>query len=86
MRNQYIEICGVSEQEIHSNLENEIHEFAAARGVTYDKLCAELRENYDGYHFTQTLSVYTIHSAFLMPSNIRNSTAIGLKRERLLTW
>jgi len=52
MRNQYIEICGVSEQEIHSNLENEIHEFAAARGVTYDKLCAELRENYDGYHFT----------------------------------
>ena len=59
MRNQYIEICGVSEQEIHSNLENEIHEFAAARGVTYDKLCAELRENYDGYHFTHnSIGIY----------------------------
>ena len=59
MRNQYIEICGVSEQEIPSNLENEIHEFAAARGVTYDKLCAELRENYDGYHFTHnSIGIY----------------------------
>lgn len=85
MRNQYIEICGVSEQEIHSNLENEIHEFAAARGVTYDKLCAELRENYDGYHFTHnSIGIYN-HSAFLMPSNIRNSAVIGLRQERLPT-
>ena len=59
MRKDYVEICGVSEQEIHSNLENEIHEFAAARGVTYDKLCAELRENYDGYHFTHnSIGIY----------------------------
>ena len=40
-------------------MENEIHEFAAARGVTYDKLCAELRENYDGYHFTHnSIGIY----------------------------
>ncbi len=52
MWNEYIEICGVSEREIHENLETELHEFAAARGITYDKLCEELRECYDGYHFT----------------------------------
>lgn len=52
MWNDYTEICGISEREIHENLETELHEFAAARGVTYDKLCAELREHYDGYHFT----------------------------------
>ena len=52
MWNEYIEICGISEREIHDNLEAELHEFAAARGVTYDKLCTELKENYDGYHFT----------------------------------
>ena len=52
MRNQYIDICGVSEQEIHDNLEAELHDFADIRGVTYDKLCSELRERYDGYHFT----------------------------------
>ena len=52
MWNEYIEICGVSEREIHENLETELQEFAAARGITYDKLCEELRECYDGYHFT----------------------------------
>ena len=52
MWNEYVEICGVSEREIHENLETELHEFAAARGITYDKLCEDLRECYDGYHFT----------------------------------
>ena len=51
MWNEYVEICGVSEREIHENLEAELHEFAAARGITYDKLCEDLRECYDGYHF-----------------------------------
>ncbi|WP_455585622.1 ATP-binding protein [Bacteroides sp.] len=52
MWNKYIEICGVSEREIHENLEAELHEFAEARGVTYEELCAELKACYDGYHFT----------------------------------
>ena len=52
MWNEYVEICGVSEREIHENLEAELHEFAVARGITYDKLCEDLRECYDGYHFT----------------------------------
>ena len=33
-------------------MDAELHEFADVRGVTYDKLCAELKECYDGYHFT----------------------------------
>ncbi len=41
MWNEYVEICGVSEREIHENLEAELHEFAAARGITYDKLCED---------------------------------------------
>lgn len=59
MWNEYIEICGISEREIHENLEAELHEFAAARGVTYDRICAELKENYDGYHFTHnSIGIY----------------------------
>ena len=59
MRKDYVEICGVSEQEIHDNLEEELHEFAAAREITYDKLCAELKECYDGYHFTHnSIGIY----------------------------
>ena len=52
MRKDYVELCGVSDRELHDTLDAELHEFADVRGVTYDKLCAELKECYDGYHFT----------------------------------
>ncbi len=52
MWNQFVDICGVSEQELHENLEDELYEFANARGVTYDEICIALRQYYDGYHFT----------------------------------
>ena len=43
MRKDYVEICGVSDQEIHENLETELHEFADARGITYDRLCDRIK-------------------------------------------
>ena len=52
MRQQYIEICGISDRELHENFETELHEFADAQGLTYDEICTEMRERYDGYHFT----------------------------------
>lgn len=52
MRNQYVDICGVSEQELHDNLDAELHEFADVQGMTYDEMCVRIREYYDGYHFT----------------------------------
>lgn len=59
MWNQYIEICGISEKELHDNLEDELHELAAAQSMTYDEACAELRECYDGYHFTHnSIGIY----------------------------
>lgn len=86
MWNEYVEICGISEREIHNNLETELHEFAAARGITYDKLCEELRECYDGYHLRTILLVCTIRSVCLMLSNVRISAAIGLKRAHRPIW
>ncbi|WP_294593471.1 ATP-binding protein [uncultured Bacteroides sp.] len=52
MWNEYIDVCGISDKELHENLENDLHEFAAAQGLTYDKFCDKLKEYYDGYHFT----------------------------------
>ena len=52
MWNKYDEICGISDREIHENLEAELHEFADAQGITYEALCDKLKEYYDGYHFT----------------------------------
>ena len=52
MWNKYVNICGVSEQELYDNLDAELHEFADAQGMTYEGVCARLKEMYDGYHFT----------------------------------
>ena len=52
MWNKYIDICGVSEQELYDNLDAELHEFANVQGVTYEEICGRLKEMYDGYHFT----------------------------------
>lgn len=59
MRNQYIDICGVSEKELHDNLEIELHELADIKGVSYHEICDKLREYYDGYHFTHnSIGIY----------------------------
>ena len=59
MRKDYIEICGVSDQELHENLDIELHEFAETQSLSYDKLCTKLKEYYDGYHFTHnSIGIY----------------------------
>lgn len=59
MRKDYVEICGVSDQELHENLDIELHEFAETQGLSYDKLCTKLKEYYDGYYFTHnSIGIY----------------------------
>ena len=59
MRKDYVEICGVSDQELHENLDVELHEFAETQGLSYEKLCTKLKEYYDGYHFTHnSIGIY----------------------------
>lgn len=59
MWNRYIDICGISEQELHQYLEPEMHEFAEAQGITYEAFCRKLGEYYDGYHFTHnSIGIY----------------------------
>ena len=53
MDDRYVEICGISEKEIHAYFEEDIHALATATGLTYEETCAELKVNYDGYHFTE---------------------------------
>lgn len=69
MWNQYIDICGVSDQELHDNLEVELSEFADARGMAYNEICVALREYYDGYHFTHNsigmYNPFSLLNAFL---------------------
>lgn len=59
MIQNYVEICGISEHELHENLEDELHNLAKAQGLTYEEACCELKECYDGYHFSEnSIGIY----------------------------
>lgn len=47
----YVRLCGITEEEIHRNLEDELHKLASVQGLTYGEACDKLKEMYDGYHF-----------------------------------
>ena len=50
---QYVEICGMTEQEIRDNFDSEVEALAEANNLTKDECYAKLRRRYDGYHFRQ---------------------------------
>lgn len=59
MWNEYVTLCGISNQEIHENLEGELHEFAKVQGMTYDEISTKLEKWYNGYHFTRnSIGIY----------------------------
>ena len=47
----YSDFCGISEKELLDNFSEDIQELAGANGQTYEQACAQLKEDYDGYHF-----------------------------------
>ena len=55
MDRRYIALCGITEEELYGNFEEDIHRLAAARGMTNEETCIELKECYDGYHFTHNV-------------------------------
>lgn len=59
MQEPYVNLCGISEQEIHDNLEEELRELGQAQKMTYEETCAKLKEYYDGYHFAEnSIGIY----------------------------
>ena len=52
MDTEYAAICGISKEELTTQLSTDIDLFADKLGITRDEMVARLIENYDGYHFT----------------------------------
>ena len=48
---QYAAICGITEQELHEQLDEGVSQLAVANGETKDECYTHLKTNYDGYHF-----------------------------------
>ena len=59
MHPRYVDICGISEQELHAYFDDSIRELADANGMTFEEVCGQLRKQYDGYHFREnSIGVY----------------------------
>lgn len=50
---RYAELCGITENEIHTWLEEDLYDLAANTNMSYEQVCTSLKERYDGYHFTE---------------------------------
>lgn len=51
MDEEYAGICGITKEELLSQMVDDINILANELGLTYDKTLTKLQENYDGYHF-----------------------------------
>ncbi len=53
MEEDYSVVCGITEDEIHTYFEESVRGLAEKTKLTYEQVCAELKEMYDGYHFCE---------------------------------
>ena len=49
-------ICGISEEELTTQLYPDIEQLAEKRGETYEETLSELKSMYDGYHFSEGMT------------------------------
>ena len=51
MDRRFVEICGITEKEIHDNFDQEVAALAEVYDITKEQCYARLKDMYDGYHF-----------------------------------
>lgn len=51
MSDEYAGICGITKEELLTQMSEDIDELAKSQELTREETIAELKENYDGYHF-----------------------------------
>ena len=66
----YETLCGISEEELTTQLRLDIEMMAANRGKTYDETLADLKRMYDGYHFSKGMT--DMYNPFSMVSAMKS--------------
>ena len=52
MADDYSNICGITEEELLTQMQPDIEKIAQANNETYEEACVHLKQQYDGYHFS----------------------------------
>lgn len=53
MHDNFSALCGITEQELLTELQPDIKQMAEANNQTYEDACKLLKQRYDGYHFSK---------------------------------
>ena len=65
MRDDFSALCGITEQELLTQLKPDIERMAEANDETYEEACLHLKRQYDGYHFSKSCAdIYNPFSLF----------------------
>ena len=63
MDKRYVEVCGITEKEIRSVLDEEVGKVAVENDMTTEACYDRLKQHYDGYHFeANTVGIYNPYS------------------------
>lgn len=68
LSDEFCTICGITEDEMVHGFRDGIQSIADAEGVTFDQMLQELKDHYDGYHFSKNCpdiyNPYSLINAF----------------------
>ena len=53
MNDDFAGICGITKEELLTQMSEDIEQLAQRKDMTRDQVIDKLKENYDGYHFTR---------------------------------
>ncbi len=53
LMDEFASICGITEEELHTQMKPEIEAMAQETNKTFEQVCAALKHKYDGYHFSK---------------------------------
>ena len=56
MFDKYEALCGITEEELHTQFAEPIREMAASEGCTEEEIRQQLKRHYDGYHFSKEMT------------------------------
>src|SRR5574344_548894 len=63
MIERYVDICGITEKELHTYFDEEVEALGKKNGIGKDDCYARLKEQYDGYHFRRdSIGIYNPYS------------------------
>ena len=73
LNSKFTSVCGISQTELESNFIPEIEFMAEENEISKEECLAELKKNYDGYHFSQDIKTDIYNPFSLMNAFYNNS-------------